>query len=193
MKKLIISSIAVATLSLAFVAPSFASEADAGLVECFRLVPATHGQFVELNLSQGMLKFAAKIASFQDSDAADLIGNLRQIRINVVGTDDSNRADTVGKIRALSHKLESEGWTQVATIRDGTGGGDVNVHVKQHGTDDIDGVVVTVLNENGEVVFINVVGNISADKLGVIAEKLGIDQLRNLKLKDIRKQHGKEV
>lgn len=193
MKKLIISSIAVATLSLAFVAPSFASEADAGLVDFGRLVPSTHGQFVELNLSQGMLKFAAKIASFQDSDAADLIGNLRQIRINVVGTDDSNRADTVGKIRALSHKLESEGWTQVATIRDGTGGGDVNVHVKQHGTDDIDGVVVTVLNENGEVVFINVVGNISADKLGVIAEKLGIDQLRNLKLKDIRKQHGKEV
>ena len=193
MKKLIISSIAVATLSLAFVAPSFASEADAGLVDFGRLVPSTHGQFVELNLSQGMLKFAAKIASFQDSDAADLIGNLRQIRINVVGTDDSNRADTVGKIRAISHKLESEGWTQVATIRDGTGGGDVNVHVKQHGTDDIDGVVVTVLNENGEVVFINVVGNISADKLGVIAEKLGIDQLRNLKLKDIRKQHGKEV
>lgn len=193
MKKLIISSIAVATLSLAFVAPSFASEADAGLVDFGRLVPSTHGQFVELNLSQGMLKFAAKIASFQDSDAADLIGNLRQIRINVVGTDDSNRADTVGKIRALSHKLESEGWTQVATIRDGTGGGDVNVHVKQHGTDDIDGVVVTVSNENGEVVFINVVGNISADKLGVIAEKLGIDQLRNLKLKDIRKQHGKEV
>ncbi len=193
MKNLIIFSIAVATLSLAFVVSSFAGETDAGLVDFGRLAPSAHGQFVELNLSQGMLKFAAKIASCQDSDAAELIGNLRQIRINVVGTDDSNRADTVGKIRALSHKLESEGWTQVATIRDGRGGGDVNVHVKQHGDDIIDGVVVTVLNENGEAVFINVVGNISADKLGVIAEKLGINQLRNLKVKDSAKQKNKEI
>ena len=115
MKNLISSSIVIATLSLVSVVPSFASETDAGLVDFGRLVPSPHGQFVELNLSQGMLKFAAKIASCQDSDAGDLIGNLRQIRINVVGMDDSNRADTVGKMRALSHRLESEGWTQVAT------------------------------------------------------------------------------
>ena len=193
MKNLISSSIVIATLSLAFATSSFASETDAGLVDFGRLVPSVHGQFVEVNLSQGMLKFAGKIASCQDADAGDLISNLRQIRINVIGTDDSNHADIVGKIRALSHKLESDGWTQVATIRDGKGGGDVNVHVKQHGADVIDGVVVTVLNENGEAVFINVVGNISADKLGVIAEKLHIDQLRNLKVKDMAKQKNKEV
>lgn len=193
MKKLIASSLAVATLSLAFVVPSFAGETDAGFVDFGRLVPSPDRQFVEVNLSQGMLKFAAKIASCQDPDAADLIGNLRQIRINVVGMDESNRADTVGKIHALSHKLETEGWTQVATVRDGKGGGDVNVHVKQHGPDVIDGVVVTVLNQNGEAVFINVVGNISADKLGMIAEKLHIDQLRSLKLRDIAKHTGKEA
>ncbi|MEO6992027.1 MAG: DUF4252 domain-containing protein, partial [Lacunisphaera sp.] len=147
----------------------------------------------EVNLSQGMLQFAAKIASWQDADAADLIGHLRQIRINVVGLDDSNRADTVGKIRALTHQLEADGWTPVATIRDGNGGGDVNVHIKQHGARVIDGVVVTVLNENGDAVFINVVGNISADKLGVIAEKLHLDQLRNIKVKDLAKPKNKEA
>ncbi len=74
MKNLISASIAVATLSLAFAVSSFAGETDVGMVDFGHLVPSAHGQFVELNFSQGMLKFAAKIASCQDSDAADLIG-----------------------------------------------------------------------------------------------------------------------
>ena len=178
---------------MASVVPAFAGEIDAGFVDFGRLIPSAHGQFVELNLSQGMLKFAAKMASFQEPAAADLIGNLKQIRINVISMDDSNRADTVGKVQALGRKLESKGWTHVAAVRDGGGSDNINVHIKQHGADIIDGVVVTVLNQNGEAVFINVVGNISVDQLGVIAERLGLDQLRNLKVKDIRRQMNKDV
>ena len=193
MKNLFCTSLAVAALSMASVLPAYAGEIDAGSVDFGRLIPSAHGQFVELNLSQGMLKFAAKIASFQEPAAADLIGNLKQIRINVVGMDDSNRADTVGKVQALGRKLESEGWTHVAAVRDGGDGDNINVHVKQHGADVIDGVVVTVLNHNGEAVFINVVGNISVDQLGVIAERLGLEQLRNLKVKDVHRQMNKDV
>ena len=193
MKNLFGTFLAVAALSMASVVPVFAGEVDAGSVDFGRLLPSAHGQFVDINLSQGMLKFAAKIAADQESAAADLIGNLKQIRINVVGMDDSNRADTVGKVQALGRELELEGWTQVAAVRDGNSGDNINVHIKQHGADIIDGVVVTVLNQNGEAVFINVVGNIRVDQLGVIAEKLGLDQLRNLKVKEIHRQMNKDV
>lgn len=183
MKNIISSSLAVATLSLTFVLTSFAAETEAGFVDIGQLLPSANGQFVEVNLSQGMLKFAAKIAAHQEPDAAALISSLKRIRVNVIGMDDSNRADTVGKIEAVRRKLESQGWTQLVTVRDKNDGDNVDIHVKQRGDDAIDGLVVTVLDKKGEAVFVNIVGNISADQLGIIADKFDIGQLKHLHLK----------
>ena len=183
MKNITSSSLAVATLSLTFVLTSFAAETEAGFVDIGQLLPSANGQFVEVNLSQGMLKFAAKIAAHQEPDAAALISSLKRIRINVIGMDDSNRADTVGKIEAVRRKLESQGWTQLVTVRDKNDGDNVDIHVKQRGDDTIDGLVVTVLDKKGEAVFVNIVGNISAEQLGIIADKFDIGQLKHLHVK----------
>ncbi len=183
MKNIINSSLAVATLSLTFVLTSFAAETEAGFVDIGQLLPSANGQFVEVNLSQGMLKFAAKIAAHQEPDAAALLSSLKRIRVNVIGMDDSNRADTVGKIEAVRRKLESQGWTQLVTVRDKNDGDNVDIHVKQRGDDAIDGLVVTILDKKGEAVFVNIVGNISADQLGIIADKFDIGQLKHLHVK----------
>ena len=192
MKNLIRSSLAVATLSLVFIVSS-AAETEAGFVDIGQWIPSANGQFVEVNLSQGMLKFAAKIAARQEPEAAELIGNLKRIRVNVIGMDDSNRADTIGKIESVRRKLESQGWTQLVTVRDKNDGDNVDVHVKQRGDDSIDGLVVTVLDKKGEAVFVNIVGNISADQLGVIADKFDIGQLKHIHVKSDRKAKDKDV
>jgi hypothetical protein len=183
MKTVIRCSVVIATLSLAFVARSFAVETEAGFVDLGQLMPSANGQFVEVNLSQGMLKFAAKIASRQEPEAAALINNLKRIRINVIGMDDSNRTETVAKIESIRRKLEFQGWTQIVTVRARDESDNVDVHVKQHGDDMIDGLVVTVLDRKGEAVFVNVVGNISADQLGLIADKFDIGQLKHIRVK----------
>ena len=193
MKNLIRSSLAVATLSLAIFASASAAETEAGFVDIGQLMPSANGQFVEVNLSQGMLKFAAKIAAHQEPEAAELINNLKRIRINVIGMDDSNRADTIAKIESIRRKLESQGWTQMVTVRDKNDGDNVDVHVKQRGDDAIDGLVVTVLDKNGEAVFVNIVGNISADQLGIIADKFDIGQLKHIHVKNEHKVKDKEV
>ena len=193
MKNLIRSSLAVATLSLTFAATSFAAETEAGFVDIGQLMPSANGQFVEVNLSQGMLKFAAKIAARQEPEAAELINNLKRIRINVIGMDDSNRADTIAKIESVRRKLESQGWTQMVTVRDQKGGDNVDIHVKQRGDETIDGLVVTVLDKKGEAVFVNIVGNISADQLGMIADKFDIGQLKHIHVKESRKAKAKDV
>ncbi len=193
MKNLIRSSLAVATLSLTFVTSSVAAEMESGFVDIGQLVPSANGQFVEVNLSQGMLKFAAKIAAHQEPEAAELIGNLKRIRINVIGMDDSNRADTITKIESIRRKLESQGWTQMVTVHDQNGGDNVDVHVKQRGDDSIDGLVVTVLDKKGEAVFVNIVGNISADQLAIIADKFDIGQLKRIHLKSGHKAKDKEA
>lgn len=182
MKNIIRSSLATATLSLALLAPSVVSAAEAGYVDIGELLPSAKGQFVEVNLSPGLLKFAARIAKHQDPDAAELVADLKRIRVNVVGLDDSNRAATIEKIEGVRRKLEAEGWTQMVTVREQNDGDNVSVHAKQISDDVIEGLVVTVIDRKGEAVFVNVVGNISADKIAAIAEKYDIEPLRKVKV-----------
>jgi len=182
MKTTIRSTVAAATLSLALVSSALAGGGtEPGYVDIGTFAPGGKGQFVEVNISTGLIKFAARLAKAQDPEVAEILGNLKSVRVNVVGMDDSNRGDTVAKIEAARRKLEGEGWTKVVTVRE-PGGDNVDVHVRQKNDDVIEGLVVTVLDRKGEAVFVNIVGNISADKIGAVAERFQIEPLRKLKL-----------
>jgi hypothetical protein len=193
MKNLLRSSLAAATLSLALSASSRAAEVEVGAIDIGQLMPSAKGQFVEINLSPAMLKFAARIAARQEPETAELIRNLKSIRVNVVGMDDTNRAATVEQIEGVRRKLESQGWTKMVTVREKDGGDNVDIHVKQHGEESIDGLVVTVLDKKGEAVFVNIVGNINADQLAQIADKFDIEPLRKIHLKIEAHKKDKEV
>ncbi len=174
---------ATASMAVALSLPSFAAESDPGYVDIGQLVPAAKGEFVEVNLSPGLLKFAAKIAAKQEPEAAALIANLKRVRVNVVSLDDSNRASTVEQFENIRRKLEAQGWTPMVTVRERDGGDNVTVHAKQKGDDVIEGLVVTVIDGKGEAVFVNIVGLISADQIATIAEQLDIEPLRKIKVK----------
>jgi hypothetical protein len=177
-------------LSLALSTAAFAAESEAGFVDIGQLMPSAKGQFVEINLSPGMLRFASKLATRHDPEAAELLANLKRIRVNVIGMDDSNRVATTEKIETVRRTLESQGWTKMVTVRESEKGDNVDVHVKQRGDDAIDGLVVTVIDRKGEAVFVNIVGNISADQIAKIADKFDIDPLKKVHVK--LEHHSKE-
>jgi len=193
MKNLIRSALAAATLSLALSTFASAAEVETGAIDIGQLMPSAKGKFVEINLSPALLKFAARIAARQEPETADLIRNLKSIRVNVVGLDDSNRAATTEQIENVRRKLETQGWTKLVTVREQNGGDNVDIHVKQHGEESIDGLVVTVIDRKGEAVFVNIVGNINADQIAQIADKFDIEPLRKLHLKIEAKKKDKEA
>jgi len=193
MNNLLRSSLAAATLSLAFVVSTQAAETEAGAIDIGQLMPSAQGQFVEINLSPTMLKFAARIAARQEPEAAELLRNLKSIRVNVIGLDDSNRTGTIDQIESVRRKLEAQGWTKMVTVREKNDGDNVDIHVKQQGEESIDGLVVTVIDRKGEAVFVNIVGNIKADQIAQIAEKFDIEPLRKVHLKIDAKKKAKEV
>lgn len=193
MKNLLRSSLAAATLSLALTTFASAAETQSGAIDIGQLMPSAKGEFVEINLSSAMLKFAARIAARQEPEAAELIRNLKSIRVNVVGLDDTNRAGTIEQIEGVRRKLEAQGWTKMVTVREKNGGDNVDVHVMQRGEEAIDGLVVTVLDKKGEAVFVNIVGNINADQIAQIADKFDIEPLRKVHLKIEGKKKAKEV
>lgn len=162
---------------------SFAlAAAPAGQVDFTALTPPEKGQYVEVNLSASLIKFAAKLAQKQEPEVAALLGNIQNVRVNVVGLDDKNRAGSLEQIQKVRAQLDAAGWTKVVTVREKNGGDNVDVHVKQVSDDVIEGLVVTVVSKKSEAVFVNIVGNISAEKISQIAEKLNIEPLRKLKL-----------
>ena len=193
MNKFICSSLAAATLSLAIIASSQAAAVEVGAIDIGQLMPSAKGQFVEINLSPAMLKFAARIAARQEPEAAELIRNLKSIRVNVIGLDDTNRAATVEQIESVRRKLETQGWTKMVTVREKNDGDNIDVHVKQRGEEAIDGLVVTVIDRKGEAVFVNIVGNINADQIAKIADKFDLEPLRKVRLKIDSKKKAKEV
>jgi hypothetical protein len=192
MKNILRSSLAAATLSLAFVSSSYAADMEAGAIDIGQLMPSAKGQFVEINLSSAMLKFAARIAARSEPETAELIRGLKSIRVNVVGMDDSNRTATVEKIEGVRRKLEGDGWTKMVTVREKNDGDNVDIHVKQRGEEAIDGLVVTVIDKKGEAVFVNIVGNINADQIAKIADKFDIEPLKRIHVKMENRRKEKE-
>ena len=109
--KILRSVVATAGLSAVLSVTSLAADPEPGYVDIGQLMPSAKGQFVEVNISPAMLKFAARIAARQEPEAAEMIRNLKSIRVNVVGLDDTNRAATVEQIESVRRKLETQGWT----------------------------------------------------------------------------------
>jgi hypothetical protein len=179
-------------LSLALVAAVRGAESEPGYVDFGQLMPSAKGEFVEVNLSTGMLKFAAKLVAHEEPEAAELIAGLKRIRVNVIGMDDSNRAGTMQTIDSVRSKLESQGWTKMVTVREKNDGDNVDIHVKQRNEDTIDGLVITVVDHKGQAVFVNIVGNINADQISKVADKLDIEPLRRIHVKLDRKHHDKD-
>jgi len=175
--------VAAAGLSAVLSVASFAADPEPGYIDIGQLMASAKGKFVEVNLSTNMLKFAAKLAARQEPEAAELIANLKRIRVNVVSLDDTNRKDAVAQIESIRRKLEAQGWTQMVTVREQEGGDNVDIHVKQHGDDTIEGLVVTVIDHKGEAVFVNIVGNINADQISKVAENLNIEPLKQIRVK----------
>jgi hypothetical protein len=182
MKNLLRHTLAAATLTCALAASALAAD-EPGYVDIGQLMPSEKGEFVEVNLSPALLKFAARIAKHHEPDAAEIVGDIKRIRVNVVGLDDSNRAATIEKIEGVRAKLEQQGWTKMVTVRERNDGDNVAVFAKMRDDDTIDGLVVTVIDRKGEAVFVNIVGTINPDKIAALADKYDIEPLRKVKVR----------
>ncbi len=133
---------------------------------------------IEINLPEPLLAFASALTKTQDADAAALIKDLKHVRVNVLGLDDSNRADLTARMQKIRAELAAQGWLRTVNVQDN--GDDVAVLVKIGQNSAIEGLAVTVLSKNNEAVFVNIVGNIDPARIAAIGERYGIDHLKKI-------------
>jgi hypothetical protein len=151
-----------------------------GYVDFGALVPSAEGKFVEVNLPEGLLKFAAALTAKQEPQAADVIRNLRHVQVNVIELSDANRAGTVERVQAIRHELEGRGWSQIVNVREPPKGDDVQIYAKTRGEEAVEGLVVTVISGTREVVLVNIVGDIKPDQIATLAERFNIEPLKKI-------------
>jgi hypothetical protein len=157
-----------------------AAAAEPGYVDFGKLTSPEKGEFVEITLGKGMLKLAGIIAKCNDPVAADIISGLSQVRVNVVGLDDTNRHATTERISSVKNQLTQDGWEQIIMMH-GKKHEDVAVFVKQREGEVIQGVVVTVMDAHKtQAVLVNIVGRIKPEQLDSVATHLQLPNLQNV-------------
>lgn len=172
------ASLAAITLAIA----SFAtvSAAEPGYVDFGTFTPSAGGEFVEVNLQEGLIKFAARVAAKDEPAAAEVLRGLKRVRVNVIELDDNNRAATTARVEKIRSELTAQGWQPVVTVK-GRAEENVAVFMKTSGEDVIDGIVVTVIEDNRKAVLVNIVGQIKADQIAELGERFDIEPLKGSK------------
>lgn len=137
-------------------------------------------KIVEVNLGGPLLSFASVIAKTQDAETAALIKSLKSVSTRVYDMSGHDRPSALAALEKLRVTQLDKSWSQVANVSDPSGN-DVNVFVKQKNDDVIEGFVVTVLEQTGKGVIVEITGELRADQIAKVAQNLdlpGMEQLR---------------
>ena len=151
-----------------------------GQVDFGKFTPSgDDGEFVEVQIKSNLLSLAAQLVEKQDPATAKLVRSVELIHVNVIGITDDNRTDTVKHVRQIRHDLETDGWERNVTVQQ-KNGEDVGVYTKTRGGEALAGLVITVIDPKGEVVLVNIVGDIRPEQVAMLGEKLNIEPLKQV-------------
>jgi hypothetical protein len=163
-------------LAAVLVFPALAADSD-GYVDFGKFVPSQSGaQFVEVNIGDNLIGIVAKLAATQEPEVAELLGGLKRIRVNVIGLDEANRDEIGDRMEKIGADLDRQGWERIVTARDA--GELVNVFLKTRGQEAVEGIVVTILQDDKEAVLVNVVGDIRPEKIATLGERFNLEPLK---------------
>jgi hypothetical protein len=145
-------------------------------------------QYVEVSLSGLALKLATKMAAKDDPEAAEYLKHIHGIYVRVIGL---KRKDIFpsGAIEAIKRQINEPPWERLVLVK-GENKEDINVSVCiDPKKETLKGLVVLVA-QDGQLVFVNLVGDFDPDKLDLLEGNFGIPSSVNLG--GDKKKKGKE-
>jgi len=166
--------IGLSLLPLATLPAAEPGQADFGNFEA----PGNGGEFVEVNLPANLIALAARFVEKQDADVAKLLASVKQVRVNVIGVNDTNKEGLQKRVQKVRTDLASQGWERIVTAQQQEQ--DVSVFLKMDQNSTIQGLTVVVIDGSKQAVFANIVGNIKPEQLTMLGEKLNIEPLKKM-------------
>ena len=138
----------------------------------------------EVFLDQHLLKMISKMSGKDDPEMKNLLTGLKLIRVYSFEVPKNSRANLMNRIAEIDKKLLAKKWYRIIKVKEKKEY--TNVYLKSSNDDsNVQGLAVVSLNNSGEASFVNIVGKINMDNLGMLSDKFNIPMM-------FKKQHMKE-
>ena len=167
-----------------------AETAPPGQVDFGSFTVPKSGDFVEINISSSLISLVSNLMEQKDAEFSQLLKGLHQVRVNVIALTDENRGDLEKRSEKVGQQLDKNGWERV--VRAEKDGKDVRIYLKTQGKEAVQGLVVMVIEEGKQAVFVNVVGDIKPSQLSMLGDKLHIDPLKKLHIATSKTEGAEE-
>ena len=136
---------------------------------------------IEVILKGSILNLVREATREEDPDLSDMIDNIKFIHVQVFPVDELDLTALENKIERAAKKLEKDGWEVVVRVRDKKEDEQVYLYILPTKSDQIiSGLVVMVISQDEEAVFINVVGDLDPAQIGKLGDTFNIDHLEGL-------------
>lgn len=154
---------------------------DPGFVDFDSLgIPEPGKRTLKVSLYGPTLRLLAEAVRGEEPAFADLISKLQGIFAHIYQVPAGSQRGLLAHAEAAARGLERRGWETVFETRGEDG--EASLIQVRTGPEKILGLSVMFFDPEGTVGFINVVGDISPEEIGRLAEQLDIDGLSGLEL-----------
>jgi hypothetical protein len=136
---------------------------------------------IEVILKGSILNLVVQATRNEDPELSDMISKLQFIHVQAFPLDEMDIDVLEDKIADVAKKLDKDGWEVVVRVRDKEEDKQVYIYILPTQSDQIiSGLVVMVVGDDDEAVFINVVGDLDPAQIGKLGDTFDIDELEDL-------------
>ncbi len=132
---------------------------------------------LEVNVHGILMEMAANAARESEPEVSNLLDHLIAVQVRGFDVEFDRMDDFMQHSQRLLERLEGEGWQTVVHVRKDDEQVDVMLNEREGA---IAGLLVMVKGEDGERVFVNIVGEIRPEQLTLLGDAFDIDPLRSL-------------
>jgi hypothetical protein len=144
---------------------------------------------VEVFLDEKIIEMV-RAFSGNDPELSDMLGKLKQIRVQSFAIQPAKLEDLESKTAEISKKLEAQGWSTMIKVRDRKKDSQTYVYIKWAGKKS-QGLAVMNVEPHEDATFVNIVGEIDPEQIRKLSTKFDIDALDSLDV-DWKKQGRNE-
>lgn len=140
----------------------------------------TGDNVTEVTIGANLLQMVSKMAKNDSSKLKDLVGGLKLIEVRSFDANSKDINDIRNKISEIDQNLMSKNWNRIVKVKKEKGEF-TNIYVKASpDNSSFQGLAITSLDDNNEVTFVNIVGNINVDDLGELGHEFNIPSLNKV-------------
>jgi tetratricopeptide (TPR) repeat protein len=174
--------IPIALISIGFMMPALSAAEEESRIEGMIEIdyPFAGEAKVEVNLAGALFALAAKVVRDDEPETSDFLANLKALKVRIYDRAALGEKGFDEVLKFYEEQLKKEKWDIMARVKEE--GSKVGVYSLTKG-DIVSGLIV-LIGEPGEVVIVNLAGNIDVTKLSQIDKITGMD----LHLSDLDKK-----